>query len=147
MASEPKFQVLNPPDRHIEVRALEPGEEGEWDRFVHRSPSGTFFHLYGWQTVVERILGYRSFRLVARDERGITGIFPISWVRNRLFGDSLVSLPLAVYGGICADDEDSYFGLLKAGSDLADKLGVKYLEMRNRTEPFPTALPGRDLYV
>ncbi len=30
---------------------------------------------------------------------------------------------------------------------MAQRLGVKYLEMRNRTEPFPTDLPGRDLYV
>jgi FemAB-related protein (PEP-CTERM system-associated) len=68
-------------------------------------------------------------------------------IRNRLMGDCLVSLPLAVYGGICADDEPSYTALLKAGADLADRWGVKYLEMRNRSEPFPTSLPGRDLYV
>src|SRR5207302_258712 len=37
--------------------------------------------------------------------------------------------------------------LLKAGSDLANRLGVQYFEMRNRTEPFATGLPGRDLYV
>ena len=36
---------------------------------------------------------------------------------------------------------------LQARSELAQRLGVKYLEMRNRTEPFPTDLPGRDLYV
>jgi FemAB-related protein (PEP-CTERM system-associated) len=59
----------------------------------------------------------------------------------------MVSLPLTVYGGICADDPDSYFGLLSAASELADRRGVKYLEMRNRTEPYVTSLPGRDLYV
>jgi FemAB-related protein (PEP-CTERM system-associated) len=58
-----------------------------------------------------------------------------------------VSSPLAVYGGICADDKDSYFSLLTAGRDLANRLEVKYLEMRDRSELFPTLLPGRDLYV
>lgn len=135
------------PASRIEIRHLEPGEEDKWDRFVTSSPSGTLFHLSGWKTVVEKVLGHRSFCLMARNERGISGVFPISWVRNKLFGDSLVSMPLGVYGGICADDKDSYFSLLKAGSDLASRLGVKYLEMRNRTEPFPTQLPGRDLYV
>ena len=135
------------PASRIEIRELKPGEEGEWDRFAISSSWGTFFHLSGWRTVVERTLGHRGFYLVARNEHGISGVFPISWVRNKLFGDCLVSLPLAVYGGICAGDKDSYFSLLKAGSDLADRLGVKYLEMRNRTEPFPTSLPGRDLYV
>lgn len=131
----------------IETRQLEPGEEDQWDRFVLSSPSGTLFHLSGWKTVVEKVLGHRSFCLLARGPRGISGVFPISWVRNKLFGDCLVSMPLGVYGGICADDEDSYFSLLKAGSDLASRLGVKYLEMRNRTEAYPTLLPGRDLYV
>ena len=134
----------------IETRELSEGEEAECDRFVMSSPSGTFFHLSGWQRIVREILGHRCFCLVARRENRITGVFPIGWVRNRIFGDCMVSLPLAVYGGICADDQDSYFGLLQAGSELADRLGVKYLEMRNRTEPFPTSLPGQrsvcDLY-
>jgi FemAB-related protein (PEP-CTERM system-associated) len=130
-----------------QISQLEPGEEAEWDRFVTSSLYGTFFHLTGWRTVVERVLGHRCFSLVARGKEGFTGVFPISWVRSRLFGDCLVSMPLAVYGGICANDEGSYFGLLNAGRDLGKRLGVKYIEMRNRTEPFPSSLPGRDLYV
>jgi FemAB-related protein (PEP-CTERM system-associated) len=85
--------------------------------------------------------------LVARRGSTVTGVFPISLVRNRLFGDAMVSLPLAVYSGICAADEESYFGLLRAGSEMAQRKQVKYLEMRNRAEPYPTGLPGRDLYV
>jgi FemAB-related protein (PEP-CTERM system-associated) len=74
-------------------------------------------------------------------------VFPISLVSNGIFGDCLVSLPLAVYGGVCSNDRETYFRLLEAGGDLATRLGAKYLEMRNRTEPFATSLPGRDLYV
>jgi FemAB-related protein (PEP-CTERM system-associated) len=131
----------------LDIRPLKPGEENEWDQFVMASPAGTFFHLSGWRTIVEKVMGHQGFPLVARGEHGINGVFPISLIRNRLFGDCLVSSPLAVYGGICASDRDSYFGLLKAGSELADRLKVKYLEMRNQVEPFPTSLPGRDLYV
>ncbi len=131
----------------IEVRPLGPGEEKQWDQFVTSSPSGTFCHLSGWKPVIEQVLGHACYYLTARREQGISGVFPIGRVRNRLFGDCLISLPLAVYGGICADDQESYLSLLKAGSDLANRLGVKYLEMRNRTEPFPSSLPGKDLYV
>lgn len=135
------------PASRIEISQLQPGEEREWDRFVMSSRSATFFHLSGWKTIIERTLGHKCFFLVARREHGISGIFPISWVQNKVFGSCLVSLPLAVYGGICAEDKDCYFSLLKAGRDLANRLGVKYVEMRNRTEPFATSLPGRDLYV
>jgi FemAB-related protein (PEP-CTERM system-associated) len=131
----------------IEIGELRPDEAGACDRFVLASPSGTFFHLSGWRNVVEKILGYRCFCLVARREGRINGVLPIGWVRNRLFGDCMVSLPLAVYGGICAGDSESYLSLLRAGSELAERSGVKYLELRNRTEPYATSLPGRDLYV
>ena len=131
----------------IAVGQMEPGEEAAWDRFVTASPSGTFFHLSGWKKVVERTLGHECHFLAARHEGRIIGVFPIARVRNKLFGDCLVSLPLTVYGGICADDQHAYASLLKAGQELADRLGVKYLEMRNRAEEFPSALPGKDLYV
>ncbi len=147
---ESKDPFMSPalaPVRLVEVCPLEPGAEEQWDRFVTSSPSGTFFHLSRWKTLVEKMLGHRQYYLVARKGREISGVFPISWVRNKIFGDCLVSSPLGVYGGICSNDRDSYFSLLKAGSDLAIRLGVKYLEMRNRTEPFPTSLPGKNLYV
>ena len=148
LSMDSKDSYASPDSAHkIEVQELKPGEEDECDHFVLSSLSGTFFHLCGWRRVVEKAMGHRTFHLTARTNGAIRGVFPISWVRSRLFGDCLVSSPLAVYGGICADDRDVYFSLLRAGSDLAERLGVKYLEMRNLTEPFPTSLPGRDLYV
>jgi FemAB-related protein (PEP-CTERM system-associated) len=131
----------------IEVGELRAGEENGWDEFVKSSPSGTLFHLTSWKNTVERVLGRRSFSLVARRGKRITGVFPMSWVRSRFFGDSLVSLPLAVYGGICSDERESYDALLDAAGNLARRLGVQHLEMRNRSEALPSPLPGRDLYV
>jgi FemAB-related protein (PEP-CTERM system-associated) len=129
------------------VEEFDRGMEDQWDRFVTSTAMGTMFHLSGWQTLVEKTLGHSSFRLVARQGREITGVLPISWIRSRLFGNCLVSSPLAVYGGISAVDRDSYFALLEAGSALAKKLDVNYLELRNQSEPYATSLPGRDLYV
>ena len=97
--------------------------------------------------MVERELGRRSCALVARRDNQICGVFPLSLVRSLLFGNSLVSSPLAVYGGICAADRESHDALLQAGNELGKSLGVKYVEFRNRTDPFPTTLPGKDLYV
>src|SRR4051794_36721208 len=87
------------PATSVEIAELSSGEEGDWDRFVTASPSGTFFHRSTWKSIVERTLGHRCFFLVARREGTISGVFPVAWVRNRLFGDCLVSLPIAVYGG------------------------------------------------
>src|SRR5262249_40871188 len=125
----------------IELRQLQSGEEGLWDRFVTSSASGTFFHLSGWKTVVERELGRECIYLAAWRGCEMAGVLPISRVRSRLFGDCLVSMPLGVYGGVCADDRAPFERLVQAGGELANRLGVKYLELRNRTEQFPSNLP------
>src|SRR5215472_10024520 len=83
-------------DSSIEVRPLEPGGEDRWDAFVTRSKSGTFFHQSGWKTVVERVLGRECVYLAAYRGSDIAGVLPISRVRSRIFGDCLVSMPLAV---------------------------------------------------
>jgi len=104
------------PAGSIDVSELQPGEEEKWDKYVGASPSATFFHLTGWKRVIEKVLGRQCYYLAARRGGQITGVLPISRVRSRLFGDCLVSLPLAVYGGICADDQASYSSLLKLGA-------------------------------
>lgn len=134
-------------DVRTEVREIALGGEAEWDAFVRGAEHGTFFHLSGWKKVIEEALGHECRYLLARRGTDIRGVFPLSRICNRLFGDCLVSIPLAVYGGICADDETSYRSLLDAGAELGRQLGVQYVEMRNRTEPYPADLPGRDLYV
>jgi len=123
------------------------GEERDWDDFVRRSPYGTFFHLSVWKRIVEDVLGCRSLYLMARGESGIEGVLPVSLVRSRLFGDCLVSLPLTVYGGICADSEEAWCRLLDEVTEAGRRWGVRYIEMRNLAEPYPSDLPGRDLYV
>jgi FemAB-related protein (PEP-CTERM system-associated) len=131
----------------IEVRQLEAGEAAEWDRFVLASPYGTVFHLSSWMDLVRIVLGRRCYPLVATRSGGICGVLPIAEIRSLLFGNCLVSMPLATYGGICANDWDSYQRLVAAGGEFARRRAVKYLEMRNLSEPFPTSLPGKDLYI
>ena len=53
--------LLRDPAQEIEICELRPGEEDEWDQFVQSSPAGSFYHLTGWKTIVERILGHRCF--------------------------------------------------------------------------------------
>src|SRR6185369_1946498 len=79
----------------VVVADLRVGEEAAWDDFVQSSPSGTVFHLSSWKRTVERALGRQCFSLVARRGNRITGVFPISRTVSRIFGDSMVSMPLA----------------------------------------------------
>jgi FemAB-related protein (PEP-CTERM system-associated) len=85
--------------------------------------------------------------LVAWSGRRIVGVLPICSVPNPIFGACMVSTPLAVYGGICAVDRDTHAALLEAATQIAQREGMQYVELRNRSEQYPTSLPRRDLYV
>jgi FemAB-related protein (PEP-CTERM system-associated) len=124
-----------------DLRALLPN----WDDYALAHPEGTIFHLLGWARVLEKTFQYKPFYCIARRKEGICGILPLFRVRNLPFGHSLVSLPLAVYGGIRADDGDAAQALLVCAQQLATEMKVRFLELRH--EVGVGKLPTKDLYV
>jgi FemAB-related protein (PEP-CTERM system-associated) len=63
-----------------------------------------------------------------------------------LFGHSLVSLPFAVYGGVAADNPQAADALERSAQELAQRLGVAHLELRNVAQRHAD-WPLQDLYV
>ena len=117
-----------------------------WDSFVEKNPLATFFHLSGWKEVIEKSFGHKTFFLYTEKKGEITGILPLVQVNSLLFGHSLSSTAFCVYGGIVANDDDSYTELDNKACRLAEELGVDYLEMMNRTQTTPDR-PYKELYV
>ena len=128
------------------VKRLDPPDEARWDAFVGGAPQATFFHRSAWRGIIEHALGHRCHYLYAERDGVITGILPLAEIRSRLFGHSLISTPLCVYGGIVALDADSEAQLTRAATALADELRVDYLELRDR-ELRHADWPVKDLYV
>ncbi len=128
------------------VRPFVEGDADRWDAFVKAHPDGTFFHLSGWRRVLERALGHRTRYLVAERAGRLSGVLPLGRIRSLLFGDSLVSTPFCVYGGILADDDVTRAALAASARELAENLRVDYLELRHRERMLPD-WPCKDLYV
>ncbi len=130
----------------MSVRELSPPDREAWDAFVRAHPRGTFMHLSGWARVIGQGAGHRCRYLMATRNGEIAAVLPLAEVRSRLFGHALVSTPFCVYGGVLAQDPEAAAELVAAAADLADRLGVDHLELRNR-EPVAGDWPGKDLYV
>jgi FemAB-related protein (PEP-CTERM system-associated) len=113
---------------------------------VERCVESTFFHRIEWRDLIEDIFGHRTHYLVAEQAGAIVGVLPLARVKSLLFGDALVSLPFAVYGGAAVDDEAARSALHRAAGDLARDLGVQHLELRDRN-PAEPEWPRQDLYV
>jgi FemAB-related protein (PEP-CTERM system-associated) len=129
----------------MEIEEL--GSDGaEWDAFVRASSKGSPFHLLAWKRAVQVAFGHRPHYLMATRGGGVEGVLPLFEVRGLLGGRALISVPYAVYGGICADAPAAREALLAAATERARRLGAKYVELRHRAGQ-EMALPTKFLYV
>lgn len=128
------------------VRMLEEADRPAWDRFVRARPEGTFFHLSGWRSIIERICGHRTHYLCAWRGTELVGVLPLAEIRSLLFGHSLMSTPFCVYGGVVAATEEDRAALELHARGLADRLRVGYLELRNLRKS-AGSWAEKDLYV
>ena len=131
------------------VHQLDPGDRGtaaRWDEFVRSAAGATFFHRAGWQTVLRDVFRHRTHFLFTEEAGRITGVLPLAHVKSMLFGQSLTSLPFAVYGGVVAADERAAAALEAEAQALAQRLKVDHLELRN-IERRHADWPLQDLYV
>lgn len=133
----------------VQIERLEAGNAAaarRWDDYVLAHPEATFFHRAGWQHVVREAFRHETYFLYAVQADRVCGVLPLAHVRSRLFGNALVGLPFAVYGGAVADDAAVADALEARAQQIARDLGVDHLELRNvrlRHADWPT----QDLYV
>lgn len=133
----------------LQVTRLELGDAAaasRWDGFVRACPEATFCHLSGWGRALEGVFGHETHFLQATLAGRLTGVLPLAFVRSRLFGNALTSLPFCVYGGVAAEDAASAQALEDAAEALARRLDVPHLELRHTTRRHPD-WPEQDLYV
>ncbi len=117
---------------NIQIHRLCEGDESRWDAYVEAQPGATFFHLSGWKQVIEESFGHNCYYLFAQLNETIAGILPLTHIRSRLFGDSLISNGFCAYGGPVATSPEIQTALDAAALDLARDLKTDRLEYRLR---------------
>lgn len=122
LVAETQVRILTGP----ELRTRLP----EWEAFVQASGPGPLSRHPGWLTVLEDGLGQTAHGLEALRGDRLVGVLGLAHVRSLLFGRFLVSLPYLNYGGPIATDDAAATALVSGAVQLADELGVRYLELR-----------------
>lgn len=113
------------------------------EQYLEGHAETTPFHLPRWGEAVERGCGQKSHYLVAeRPDGSIAGLLPLTEVRSRLFGSTLVSAGFGVGGGILADHVQAAEALARAAWALAETLGCPQLELRGG--PLPPGFARRE---
>ena len=130
----------------MDIREIDSARYGEWDTFVRAAPAGTFFHLSGWKSVMEKSFRHRTYLLCAEVAGAIIGVLPLVHIKSRLFGRSLISMAFCTYGGPIGSD-DAIAALDEKAKALAAELDVDYLEYRSIERSFPSYKCKDNLYV
>jgi FemAB-related protein (PEP-CTERM system-associated) len=133
----------------LTLHLLQPHERARWDDFVHGCPDATFFHLSGWQGVIEQAFGIKTWFYYVQQDGQILGVLPLAEIKSRLFGHSLGAMPFCVYGGPAAISPAAQRMLDAAAHELAQQLGVGHLEYRGmqRFHPDDANWHTKELYV
>ncbi len=105
----------------------------EW---LSKTPTATVFHTPMWRDVLISTYGYEPFYLAARKDDGICAILPLLFVKSRLTGKRLVSLP---FSNICGPigDPEAFAVLIEEALRLYQELGAKAVEIRTQRDLNP----------
>lgn len=123
----------NPPNpAAITVRTCSAADQAAWDSFLTDAAGASFYHRFGWTEINRRNFGHSSHYLAAVDGHGaIRGVLPLVYVRSRLFGRILSSLPFVNYAGPVSDSAAVTQALLVAARDRVLALQADYAELRS----------------
>lgn len=113
-----------------------------WDRFVSDHADSVNYHRWAWKRVIEQAFGWRTFYLIAEENGKISGILSLVWLKSRLFGNLLCSLPYFSEAGLVADSPEASEALLAETIRLARELKAEYVELRHRRES-PVSWPAK----
>lgn len=131
------------------IKQLNPSDHGSvirWNEFVFACTDATFFHRAEWLEIIRKVFRHPTYFIYAENAGDIVGVLPLAHIKSRLFGNSLIALPFAVYGGVAATNLESATALEQEAQALAGNLGVDHLEFRN-TRPRHADWPTQDIYV
>lgn len=129
------------------VEYLAPSDAALWDTYVDGHPLSTPFHRTAWANAVEQAFNRRVYMVYVTRAGRICGVLPLTHIKSRIFGSSLISCGFAVYGGPLADDQDAHDALDEEASRLMKTLDVPVVEYRNQEVLRPNWPSKSDVYA
>ena len=109
-------------------------DTGEWNKYVYSNNDANIYHQLHWRNIIENTFGHEGYYLIAKDNGIVRGLLPLFFIKSRLFGRYLISLPFLDRAGVLADNPQIATLLCEAAIEMAQQTQVDYLELRNQGE-------------
>lgn len=109
-------------------------KDKEWEAFLDNCNDASIYHTPQWKTFLEKTFNYEPHYLFAKDENdNITGLLPLFYVKSKLTGNRLCSVPFSHICGYIGSADPNNLLIYKA-MDTHSKLNTKYLEIRDNID-------------
>lgn len=123
------------------VRLCDGADSLAWDTFLESTPGANFYHRFAWRELNQVNFNHQCLYLaaVAKDGQFI-GVLPLVYLRSKLFGRIVCSMPFVNFGGPCTAYPEVRAALLERTHQLVRELDADYAELRT-LEPCSSDLP------
>lgn len=109
-------------------------KEREWEYFLDSCNAASIYHTPEWKDFLVKTFDYESYYLFSKDENGnIEGLLPLFYVRSKLTGNRLCSVPFSHICGYIGSD-NSRRNLIDRGINIYSSLNSDYMEIRDGTD-------------
>lgn len=116
----------------INVIFADSSDLSSWDLYVRNRKDASPYHLSAWNCAIKSAYGHQTYYLIAENNKNITGVLPLCFIKPPIISGALFSLPYCDLGGILADDEESRISLITNALELSNSLGKINLSIRER---------------
>ena len=109
--------------------------EKEWRYFLDSCNDASIFHTPEWKLFLEKTFSYEPHYLFSKDDNGnINGLLPLFYVKSRLTGNRLCSVP---FSHICGPigNKKVFSSLTDEAINTFDDSKARYIEIRDYVQP------------
>ena len=116
----------------IQITTAKFTDQNEIDCFLNNAQFSVPYQRLQWLLAIQKAYGHHYEYLLARKDKKIVGVLPISIFRKLSGKKQLCSLPFCDIGGVVADNDSVKDKLVQYALDLAERLQATPLELRQR---------------
>lgn len=116
----------------IQIKAATYSDQEEIDSFLNNAQCSAPYQHLQWLLAIHKAYGHQYEYLLARKDKEIVGVLPISIFRKLSGKKQLCSLPFCDIGGVVTDDNVVRNILVQYAVNMAEQLQATPLELRQR---------------
>lgn len=117
-------------ESHLSIFRWQPTDGDQWSAMTQQLDQANVAHAPEWFAAIQSAYGHSPLYLQAEDGRGQAAILPAFFIRSRLFGSVVTSMPFLDTGGPCSSSQALAHALVGSLVEEAKRLGASRVELR-----------------